>query len=376
MIECKQLSVLMLPTEQCNMNCIYCFNGDRRQSCSRMSIETLKQFYDITLPYLDYINIIWHGGEPLLMGIDFFKEAVELQKTYPTVKINNRIQSNLTLLNDEWIEFFKENSFKVGSSHDGIQNEQTRGKSDRIMNSVMALKNAGLTHGVISVISNKNVDSLIEDYEFFKEKGLNYTTNVYVSSPDSIDDPLELEPQYAIAKFCELYNYWLNDTDSGVHLRFFELYIDYFLFGERNVCAYSSCLGRWMGLKNNGDIVPCNRSFPAEYSYGNIYNYSKIQEAFESDGFKNLLFHSIQRREKCKTCNAYEMCVGGCNNVAYNQGGVTENGGNFCTIFKGVYEYVFDSINYLKSADDLSSINKVIRDKILRYKKEVISQQQ
>lgn len=373
MIECKQLSVLMLPTERCNMNCIYCFNGDRRQTYSKMSLKTLKKFYDITLPYLDYATLICHGGEPLLMGVDFFKKAVEMQKEYHNVKIRNSIQTNLTLLNNEWIEFFKENSFKVGSSHDGTQNEKTRGNSDRIMNNVMDLQENGLTHGVISVISNKNIDTMIEDYEYFKEHGLNYTTNMYVSSPDKVCDPLELNPEHAIKKFCELYTYWLNDTNSKVHLRFFELYIDYYLFGERNVCAYNSCLGRWIGLKHDGEIVPCNRSFPPEYSYGNIYNYSQIQEAFESEGFKKLLSQSIQRREKCKSCYAYEMCVGGCNNVAYNQGGVSENGGNFCEIFKGVYKYVVNSIEVLKGKEDLSSVNEVVRNKMNRYKNELIN---
>lgn len=369
MIECKQLSVLMLPTEKCNMNCIYCFNGERRKECSKMSIDTLKRFYDITLPHLDYITLIWHGGESLLMGVEFFREALELQKAYPNVKIKNRIQTNLTLLNEEWIEFFKENSFKVGSSYDGTQNEITRGNSERIMNSVMRLKENGLTRGVISVISNKNIDTLIDDYEYFKKRGLNYTTNIYVSGLEVSADDLELNPEYAINKFCELYNYWLNDDTSKVHLRFFELYIDYYLFGERNVCAYSSCLGRWMGLKYDGEIVPCNRSFSSEYSYGNVYNYSKIQEAFESEGFKQLLIHSIQRREKCKSCEAFDMCVGGCNNVAYNQGGVAENNGNFCKIFTGVYGYVINSIINLIEKEDLSDINIIVREKIERFKK-------
>lgn len=370
MFECNQLSVLMLPTEQCNMNCIYCFNGDRRKTYSKVSLETVKKFYDIALPYLDYITFIWHGGEPLLMGLDFYKKAIELQKEYPNVQIKNRFQTNLTLLNDEWVEFFKENSIQVGSSHDGTLNDITRGNSDKIISNVSKLKENNMTHGVISVISSKNIDTMIRDYEYFKSLGLNYTTNLYVAGPDNTEDELELDAAHAIDKFCELYDYWLYDKESRTHLRFFELYIDYFMFGERNVCAYSSCLGRWMGLKNDGEIVPCNRTFPKEYSYGNISDYSKIQEAFESEGFKNLLIQSIQRRNKCKSCTAYEMCVGGCNNVAYNQGGVSENNGNFCTIFKGVYQYVLHSIKALIEKDDLSGINTVVRGKIERYKQQ------
>ncbi len=366
----RQLSVLIMPTEQCNMNCIYCFNGERKKNHSKMSIDTYKRFLDITTPYVDQLTIIWHGGEPITMGLDFYKQAIEIQKEYPKTTIKNRMQSNLSLLTDEWVEFLKENNISVGSSHDGGCNEETRGNSEKVISNVLKLKEKEMSHGVISVISNKNIDTMISDYLYFKGIGISYTPNLYVANAEDTDDSLTLDPAHAIKKFCELYDFWIHDLDTETHIRFFELYIDYVLRRTHNLCSLSSCLGHWMGLKYDGEIVPCNRSFPDEFSYGNIYNYDSIEQAFDSEGFRNILYLSIQRREKCKDCIAYDMCVGGCNNVAYNQGGIDKNNGNHCLIFKGVYSYVVDHITKTLESGNYSNINPLIRKELEIYDKE------
>ena len=357
----RQLSVLVLPTEQCNMNCIYCFNGDRRKDCKKMSLDTFKRFLDITTPYVDYLTIIWHGGEPMIMGIDFYEKVIDLQKKYINVSIKNRMQSNITLLTNEWIDFLKMNDIMIGSSFDGCCNEETRGNSEKIINNVLRLKEAGMSHGVISVISSRNINNLIKDYLYFKAKGVNYTPNLYVTNIENEDDELVLEPDYAVKKFCELYDYWIHDLDSSTHIRFFELFIDYYLKKTHNLCSLSSCLGHWIGIKSDGEIVPCNRSFPKEFSYGNVYDFESIEEAFDSEGFKNILSLSIQRRQKCKSCFAYDMCVGGCNNVAYNQGGIDKNNGNHCQIFKGIYLYITEHLNTILENGNFTEINPLVK---------------
>lgn len=362
----NQLSVLLMPTDQCNMNCIYCFNADRSNH-SKMSLETLRRFYEITLPNLKYVTIIWHGGEPLIMGLDFYREAVAMQKEYTTCTVANHIQTNLTLLNEEWIDFFVANSFKVGSSFDGTLNDKTRGNSDKILSNAELLSKANIRYGFISVISNVNVDTMISDYEFFKSKGLNYTTNLYVASKEDIENPLCLNEKYAIEKFSELYDYWLHDKESKMHMRFFEIFIDYFLWGEKKVCMCASCLGNWAGIKNDGEIVPCNRYFPKEFSYGNVFDYTNIEEAFDSEGFRNLLGQAIERRNKCKDCIAYGLCAGGCNNVAYNQGGICNNNGNHCKIFKAMYSYIQKSINDLLMYKKFEEVNIVVKTKLEKY---------
>ena len=96
-----------MPTDICNMNCVYCFHNSHHEKVGKMSLETLHRLYDITLKEYEQVTFIWHGGEPLVMGISFFQKAIEMQKAYKNVKIQNRMQSNLTLLTDEMVEFFR-----------------------------------------------------------------------------------------------------------------------------------------------------------------------------------------------------------------------------------------------------------------------------
>lgn len=99
----NHLSILIMPTDICNMNCVYCFHNSHHEKAGKMSLDTLKKLYDITLNEYEQVTFIWHGGEPLVMGLTFFQSAIEMQKEYKNVKIQNRMHSNLTLLTDELV---------------------------------------------------------------------------------------------------------------------------------------------------------------------------------------------------------------------------------------------------------------------------------
>jgi len=114
------------------MKCIYCFHKPYVNSFNKIEYKTVKHLLDITVPYYRRINIIWHGGEPLLMGLDFYKEMLALQKNY-NCQIYNSIQSNLTLLSPEMADFFAKNKVKISGSFDGVYNEKLRGHSEAIL---------------------------------------------------------------------------------------------------------------------------------------------------------------------------------------------------------------------------------------------------
>lgn len=330
-----------------------------------MPIDMLEKFYDITFNSMDSVTIIWHGGEPLTMGIQFFRDAIKLQKRYDKVKIINRIQTNLSLIDSEWVQFFKENSFTIGSSFDGTINDSTRGNSEKVLNNSKLLKENGFNIGFISVISSKNIDCLIDDYNYFKSRKINYTTNLYLSPLD--DDELRLDPNIAINSFIELFEYWVYDVGSDVGIRYFETFVDFFLWKKKNVCTLNSCLGHWIGVRANGDIVPCNRSFPDEFKYGNINEMNNIMDAFNSTGFRNILVKAIERREKCKDCYAFEMCSGGCNNVALCEGGIENNNGDHCKIFKAIYNHIKIRLKEIMECDDFSLLNKFLEQNLKEY---------
>lgn len=356
----NKVNILVMPTDICNMNCIYCFHNSHHEKSGKMSLETLRRMFDIVFKSYTEVTFIWHGGEPMTMGLAFYKEVVSMQRQYQNVKFENRMQSNLTLLTDEMADFFCENNFGIGASFDGIMNEKLRGNSDKILNGRKKLISRGKKCGFIMVVSKKNIDTLIESYEFFKQINANYTINTYVSTPVSNNSALELEPNYTAKKIIEFFDFWIKDTECRIHVSYFERIILYILYGKKSVCKYNSCLGKWMGIRYDGSIVPCNRYFPDQYSYGNIWEISEISEVFKSEGFKNILTSAIIRREKCKTCKIFNFCTGGCNNVALNENGICNNEGASCLVLRAVYYYINEYIAQLRRSNYANQINPIV----------------
>ncbi len=353
----NHLSILIMPTDICNMNCVYCFHNSYREKAGKMSLDTLKRLYDITLNAYEHVTFIWHGGEPLVMGLQFFQQAIEMQKEFKNVKVQNRMQSNLTLLSDEYAEFLVANHIGVGTSIDGVLNDQLRGNTSKVLANRDKLLSKDQHCGFIMVLSAANIDTLIQSYEMFKQLNANYNMNPYVSTPTELNAELLLDAEHASKKLIEFYEYWKNDSSCNIEVGYFERIIKHIIYGEKSVCKYNSCLGKWMGVRYNGDIVPCNRFFPPKYSYGNVWDYHIISQAFDSDGFKNLLSEAIERRKKCAKCPIFNFCSGGCNNVALNENGISNNMGTSCKIAISVYQYIFKDITSLKTNPYLYSGN-------------------
>lgn len=359
----EHINLLIMPTDACNMNCIYCFHKPYSTDCGKMGIDTVKQLLDTTTPHYKYINIIWHGGEPLLMGLDFYKDVLELQRSYPC-KISNSMQSNLTLLTPEMADFFAENNIDISGSFDGICNEQTRGRCNNILSARQLMIERGKRCGFIMVVSGLNVDHLIESYLFFKEMSVNVSLNLYLEQKGSANNSLQLHEENTIYRLNELFDYWASDVSGKTHISYFKNILDFVLFQKKSLCSFTSCLGRWVGVHFDGTLSPCNRYFPNKYSFGNIRDYNDIGEAFESQGFQLLLQDAITRRNKCKSCEIYDLCNGGCNNVALNENGVTNNGGLSCRILKSVYLHIVEFIDSITSGDYNKELNPLLVDMI------------
>lgn len=350
-----------MPTDACNMNCVYCFHKPYSTDCGKMSIDTVKRLLDSTAPHYKKINIIWHGGEPLLMGLDFYKAVLELQRSYPC-KINNSIQSNLTLLTPEMADFFAQNSIDISGSFDGVCNERTRGNSEEILSARQLMVARHKRCGFIMVVSGLNVDHLIDSYLFFKEMDINFSLNLYLEQKGVCCSPLQLEEDNTVYRLNELFDHWAKDINGKIHISYFKNILDFILFQKKSLCSFTSCLGRWMGVHFDGTLSPCNRFFPNEFSFGNIYDYNDIGDAFESSGFKLLIQEAIARREKCKSCEIYDFCNGGCNNVAFNENGIANNGGLSCRILKSVYLHIDSFVEHLKNGNYNEAINPLLAD--------------
>lgn len=351
------------------MNCIYCFHNNYHENSGKMTLETLRKVYDSVFAAYNDVLFIWHGGEPLCMGISFYEKALEMQKEYANVRIENRMQSNLTLLTDEMADFLCKNQIGIGASFDGVENDNLRGNTDRILNGRQKIIERGKSCGFILVLSKKNLYSIIDSYEQFKELKASFNINTYVKTTADNNNELELDADETVEQLKKLFDYWVEDAKCNIHVDYFERMIKFILYGEKSVCKYNSCLGKWLGIRYDGSIGPCNRFFPEEFSFGNVWDYSKLSDAFQSEGFNKLLSCAIERRYKCQKCTIYSYCTGGCNNVALNENGITNNEGTTCKITKQIYHYVVEYFEKNQGRPVIEYTNPMLKELLLRKKR-------
>lgn len=331
----NHLNILIKPTEACNLRCVYCFHRNEGYDKSLMSIETLDHLFKITFPHYKSINITWHGGEPTIAGVQFYKKAFELEQYYSQLygtMINNSMQSNGTLFSQELIDVLKQGKVNIGVSYDGVVNDLTRNDTAAVNEKRTLLEDNRINAGIITVVSSYNVDRLIENYEIMKKEKRNVQFNHYIETePDNPIVQLHMDVNHYIEKMSEFFDYWVNDEGCNIDVQPFTQLILEVLFDKPMVCSRASCHRSWLCIDHNGKLIPCDKVFPEKYNYGYVSDYDDIRQIYSSEGFSNLINAAICRRRKCmEDCDVYRYCEGGCSHSAMVEGNITDYGGFTC----------------------------------------------
>jgi uncharacterized protein len=339
-----------------------------------LEFQYLEKLIRLAQAEYNRVDYIWHGGEPLLCGLNYFEKVLEFQEKYrqPGSVIQNSIQTNGSLITDEYIIFFKDNKFDISISFDGpgIFNS-LRHNTKNVINIIEKLQNASVNLATISVIHSLNVEHQIEMYEYFKSKKLPMKFNpIFQDGSAIVNQQYLLEPEQYIRSLKSFYNYWLTDKNA-VPVDPINQYLSLVLRGRGIDCIYGSCLTHWIGIDHNGDIFPCGRSYPKEYKLINISEIIYLHEAFETPSFKNIISQAIIRRNKCQnTCKYFGICYGGCNNNALlEHRNMQDNGGFLCEVLQEMFVYVSDSVQrILASPEGRETYNNIILDAIEKFK--------
>ena len=158
-------------------------------------------------------------------------------------------------------------------------------------------------------------------------------------------DPLFVPSDIYVARICELFDYWMKDKDCNIGLSYFEHYMNYLFLQEKHLCSFNSRMGKFTGIRYDGSICACNRDFPKQYSFGNVYDYTYIRECFSSDGYKAMLNNAIKRRDECHLkCSIYDFCTGGCNHVALIGGDISKQNSYFCNTRLPIYQHIQEKV--------------------------------
>ena len=367
----KPLYVMLKPAgAHCNLACKYCYYLEKShlyQNSLRhlMSDEMLEQF---TREYIEaqtmpQVLFTWHGGEPLMRSIDFYKKTLELQKKYAHGKqIDNVIQTNGTLLTDEWCEFFAQNHWLVGISIDGPQEYHDHyrvtpaGKPswEKVMQGIQLLKKHRVEWNAMAVVNAYNAGHPLEFYHFFMDNGCQYLQftpiverltehkdgRTLASLADKKEFPLadaSVTPELWGNFLCTIFDDWVRHDVGKTFVEIFDCTLANWMGVLPGICAYSKECGHAGVMEHNGDVYSCDHFVFPEYKLGNIKDQSLIDMLYgeKQQEFSRLKHTSLPRQ--CKECDMEFACHGECPKNRFEKDKFGEPGLNY--LCKGYYLY-------------------------------------
>ena len=181
------INLLIKPTNGCNLRCKYCFSNDYK--VNSLDVELFEKMLKLLSKEADVLQIIWHGGEPTLWGIDNFKKAFDIVEKYSSkMKITQALQSNCIHISDEMIDLLLENKVSIGSSFDGITNDDTRGGTKKYLDTIKKLQDKNQKVGAICVVTKQSTDKIIDNYKYFKERGQSLNLRPMIESGEALNN--------------------------------------------------------------------------------------------------------------------------------------------------------------------------------------------
>lgn len=366
----RYLSVIIKPTLSCDMHCRHCYHSPEEMSSgARISFDRLERLFRLLSKEYDSVWFIWHGGEPLSLPISFYKKALDLQESiFGPHRFGNTIQTNGRNLDRRFVKFCKEKQISIGISHDGPCNQVLRPSNDNVEKQIIDMTERERVFSVSSSISRETQDRQVDIYRHFRDIGSAVSINPVLPLGCTACHPeLVPEPEAYIKSSIEVFDEWFNDPDTKVPLFPHYLYVLSALGDPQGSdCAHSSCLTKWLCMYPNGDLYPCAKPCPGSMRMGNIDSVGSIADAFRSEGFADILRGTIVRREKCRSCEIFDYCQGGCSIDALAEGGIENNGNMSCIVFREVFTHVKKAVEgIIAEKKDLTAYNSFVRDAVL-----------
>jgi len=364
----NHISIVVKPTLNCNIDCKHCYHPIADRSGEMMSSATLEKIIKTVSGY-ESSWFIWHGGEPLLMPLSFYKDAIRLQEKYfgkDTHRVSNTIQTNGTLIDKRFMNFCREKKINVGVSFEGPCNGILRQRTDDVQKNLTMMKDRGYIFSVNSTICSSDAADQARIYDHFRGTGVALSLSPVIELGSATEDMIPDAEEYANASI-EVFDRWLHDAGAEIPLMPHLQYVMSALGKpSESDCAHSSCMMKWLCVYPNGDVYPCAKGCPSEFRMGNINSMDHISDAFGSDGFRKILNASVERRERCAGCDLFSYCKGGCSMDAMSEGSMSMNGGASCKAFKMIFSHILNTVNsILEERPDLSRYNRFVREAIV-----------
>jgi uncharacterized protein len=367
----------------CNLNCSYCYYLEKEHLYQetrnfKMSDEVLESFIKqfIESQEVPLVTFTWQGGEPTLLGLEFFEKAISLQQKYRgRKKIDNAFQTNGTRLNEDWCRFFKKNNFLVGISVDGpaaVHDRYRKTKTgkpsfEEVMKGIKLLKRFRVEFNTLSVVNNANVNQPLEVYRFLKRAGsgfLQFIPIVERSTGSPTADGLTLVPpvygegaaltewsvrarQYG--KFMiSIFDEWVRNDVGKVFVQLFDVTLANWVGASPGLCVFAETCGEAAVMEHNGDVYSCDHFVYPEYFLGNIL---ENPLAGLMGQHRQIQFGKDKRDtlpRQCLLCEVRFACHGGCPKSRFATTADGQPGLNWlCEGYKMFFEHVKPYMDFM-----------------------------
>jgi uncharacterized protein len=372
--------VMVKPTGPiCNLDCRYCFYLEKERFYPGTSswampdavLETFVRDY-IAAQDVPLVTFAWQGGEPTLLGLEFFRRVVELQRRYADGRrIENALQTNGILVDDEWAALFAEHAFLVGLSIDGPKALHDRYRIDRggaptfdrVIEGMAALKRQGAAFNTVTVVHRDNARAPLDVYRFLKEAGsgfLQFIPIVERMDRASLSRPgpagggrvaaWSVDPADWGGFLCAVFDEWVRHDVGRVFVQMFDVALESWYRGEASLCVFSETCGRALAVEHNGDLYPCDHYvFPA-FRLGNITDtpVGELAASFEQRRFGDAKRDTLP--DFCRRCDVRFACHGECPKNRFIETPDREPGLNYlCAGYRRFFGHIDPAMRFMAS---------------------------
>lgn len=358
-------SLLIKPAgPDCNINCEYCFYSckasmfglNKHRMSDQIQEKLVRDYLALDFPISSFA---WQGGEPTLMGLDFYRRLIDLQSEYgkPGHYISNSLQTNAILLDDEWCQFLHDHNWLIGISLDGPKeyhdayriDHSGQGTFDRVMSSIRRCKDHRVQFNVLTLLNDKNVQHPDDLFDFFIEHNIKYLQFVPCVEIDPATNKLasfSITPQQYGDFLCRILHRQIEYGISKVSVRITDSLVNYLLHGRHTDCTFMKSCSDYIVIEHQGDAFCCDFFVQDEYRLGNIME-TPIGDLANSEIKRNFARLKKQLHNKCLICRYCDMCRGGClkDRLPLNDGFKVPS--YLCPAYKQFFDYAVPKLRQI-----------------------------
>jgi uncharacterized protein len=362
-------SVLVKPTgPDCNIDCAYCFYLKKaslfpEQKIHRMSLATLEELIrQVMQNATGPISFGWQGGEPTLMGLDFFRKAVEFQQRYGGTGQNvaNGLQTNGTLITEEWCPLFRDFNFLIGLSLDGprhVHDHYRLSKGgeptwERVIKTARLFQRNKVEFNGLTVVNDYSAQFPEEIYDFHKSEGIRFMQFIPCVETDPLDPtqqaPFSVTPEAYGEFLCRVFDKWIKDFKHGkptTSVRWFDAVLHTYVGMLPPECTLLRECGVYVVVEHNGDVYACDFFVEPTWKLGNLHQ-DDLLEMLNSDRQYEFGANKAKLPPECVTCEYLTHCQGGCPKDR-QRNPRTQGSNHFCRSFKMFFAHAHSRLQRL-----------------------------